>query len=122
MLSDGTPTLRFLDPETLAERRRVRVTIRGRDLDQLNELEWDGESLWANRYLTDEVLRIDLECGTVSGVLDVGTLTADARSVVEPGDPKFDVSNGIAHLPGTDRYLLTGKRWPRMYEVTIVPA
>ena len=119
VMSDGSDTLTIRDPETFDELDSVTVRRDGGDADRLNELEFDGTSIWANRYRTDEVLRIDLDCGQVTGVLDVGVLAEAARDAARDSDPEPEVSNGIAHLPGTDRFLLTGKRWPTMYEVEL---
>lgn len=119
VMSDGSDELILRDPDDFAEIDRRTVARVGGDADRLNELEWDGESLWANRYQTDELLRIDPDCATVTGVADLAELRADAaRDAAAAGDP-IDVANGIAHLPGTDRYLVTGKWWPNLYEVQI---
>lgn len=122
VMSDGSDTLVERDPADFSVRRSIEVRREGGDADLLNELEWDGELVWANRYTTDEVVGIDLRCAAVTKVLDVSDLAADADRRAGAGDPVPDVSNGIAHLPGTDRYLLTGKLWPSMYEVSFVPA
>ena len=122
VMSDGSDTLVVRDAATFEALDSVTVRRQGGDADRLNELEFDGTDLWANRYQTDEVLRIDLDCGQVTGVLDVSDLTRAAKRAAAAGDPRPEVSNGIAHLPGTDRYLLTGKRWPEMYEVVLRPA
>ena len=122
VMSDGSDELVIRDPATFEALDSITVQRQGDAADRLNELEFDGTHVWANRYQTDEVLRIDLDCGLVTGVLDVGDLTRAARDAATEGDPSPEVSNGIAHLPGTDRYLLTGKRWPTMYEVTLRPA
>ncbi|MFN7147908.1 MAG: glutaminyl-peptide cyclotransferase, partial [Microthrixaceae bacterium] len=105
---------------SVLERRTVRRD--GGDADRLNELEWDGEWLWANRYQTDELLRIDPECGVVTGVADLSELRADAERQAEATGDEIDVVTGVARLPGTDRYLLTGKWWPTTYEVRILAA
>ena len=122
VMSDGSDTLVTRDPSDFSELGSVAVRRDEAPADLLNELDFDGESIWANRYRTDEVLRIDPTCATVTGVLDVSELAEDARAAAAPGDPEPEVSNGIAHLPGTDRYLVTGKRWPRLYEVELRPA
>ena len=120
VMSDGSDVLTRRDPSDFSVLERHRVErIGGGDTDQLNELEWDGTSLWANRYPSDELVRIDPDCWVVTGVADLGALREDAEARAEPG-AEMDVTNGIAHLPGTDRYLLTGKLWPTMYEVRIV--
>jgi glutamine cyclotransferase len=119
VMSDGSDILTIRDPATFEALDEVTVRRAGGDADRLNELEFDGTSIWANRYQTDEVLRIDLDCAQVTGVLDVGALADDARDAARRGDPEPEVSNGVAHLPGTQRYLLTGKRWPTLYEVVL---
>ena len=120
-MSDGSDELVQRDPADFSETDRWRVQRDGGPTDQLNELEWDGTHLWANRWQTDEILRIDLACRRVDGVVDASALAADAAATSSaPGDD--DVLNGIAHLPGTDRFLVTGKLWPTLFEVRFVPA
>ncbi len=121
VMSDGSDELVQRDPADFGETDRWRVQRDGGPTDQLNELEWDGTHLWANRWQTDEILRIDPACRRVDGVVDASALAADAAATSSaPGDD--DVLNGIAHLPGTDRFLVTGKLWPTLFEVRFVPA
>ena len=116
-LSDGTPDLRLLDPATLREVRRVRVTAEGAPVDNLNELEWvDGEVL-ANIWMTDRIARIDPATGRVKGWIDVAGLAHPARA--QAGDY---VANGIAWDAGGRRLFVTGKNWPALYQVRLVPA
>jgi glutamine cyclotransferase len=122
LMSDGSDQLTWRDPEDFSVLERRTVRREGGDADLLNELEWDGEWLWANRYQTDELVRIDPECGIVTGVADLSALRADAERQAESTGDEIDVVNGVAHLFGTDRYLLTGKWWPTTYEVRIVDA
>lgn len=119
VMTDGSDALTVRDPEDFSVLESRVVQRVGGDADQLNELEWDGEALWANRYQTDELLRIDPECATVTGVADLAALREDAAAAALGAGTPIDVTNGIAHLPGTDRYLVTGKWWPTMYEVRI---
>jgi len=115
VLSDGTPTLRFLDPDTLAEQRRVAVTVRGRPLDQLNELEMvDGEVL-ANVWQTNFIVAIDPADGHVTKVIDASAL----RRELTLADPDA-VLNGIAWDAAGKRLFLTGKLWPTLFEVRLV--
>jgi glutamine cyclotransferase len=118
-MSDGSDELALRDPEDFAEQALRRVQRVGGGTDMLNELEWDGDAMWANRYQTDELLRIDPDCAVVTGVADLGPLREDAAAVAAASGTPIDVTNGIAHIPGTDRYLVTGKWWPTMYEVRI---
>lgn len=115
-MSDGTDQLRRLDPHTFEERGRVAVTLADRPAERLNELECVGDKIYANVFLSTDILRIDAASGDVTGIIDASTLPNNA--VPHPDH----VLNGIAQLPGTDRLLLGGKRWPDLYEVEVVPA
>lgn len=117
VLSDGTSALRFLDPDTLAERRRVTVTVRGRPIDQLNELETVGGEIFANVWQTDYIVAIDPAEGHVTKIIDAGALSRE----IAPTDPDA-VLNGIAWDPAGKRLFVTGKLWPKLFEVTLVPA
>jgi len=96
------------------------VTVRRgvREVPRLNELECtDDGAVYANVWKSDEIVRIDPESGRVTAVVDAaelaGRIPADERAGI-------DVLNGIAHIPGTDRFLLTGKYWPVLFEVRFV--
>lgn len=121
-MSDGSDTLTIRNPADFDVVTTQRVTRSGGPSDELNELEWDGTSLWANRYQSDEILRIDPTCWTVTGVVDTSSLHEDATRVADAAGDRIDVTNGIAHVPGTDEFLVTGKWWPTMYQVRFVPA
>lgn len=118
LMSDGSDVLTERDASDFEVRERRRVQRVGGPADELNELEFDGESIWANRYRSDELLRIDPRCSVVTGVADLAELRVDAAEAADGGT--IDVTNGVAHLPGTDRFLVTGKWWPTMYEVRLV--
>lgn len=116
VMSDGSDTLFVRDPATFEVRRRVRVTDEGRPLRMLNELECVGEDVYANVWQTERIVRIDLATGRVEAVIDVRAfLTDDERA-------DADVLNGIAYVPERDRFLITGKLWPRIFEVTFEAA
>lgn len=116
IMSDGTPALRFLDPETLEETGRLTVTFRGRPLNNINELEWIEGEIFANVWQSDAIVRIDPASGAVTGVVDMrGLLDADARR------NGADVLNGIAYDPDTERLFVTGKYWPNLYEIELTP-
>jgi glutaminyl-peptide cyclotransferase len=86
-------------------------------------LEWDGTHLWANRWKTDEIVRIDPVCRRVDGVVDASSLEALARSTASASEGgAIDVLNGIAKVPDTDQFLVTGKLWPSIYRVRFVRA
>ncbi len=115
ILSDGTPSLRFLDPVTLAETGRVPVTLQGRPLGQINELEWIEGEVFANIWQTDFIVRIDPATGRVTGVINLTGLMPD-RSGLDPTDA---VLNGIAWDPVGRRLFVTGKNWPTLFEIRL---
>jgi Glutamine cyclotransferase len=115
-MSDGTPVLRVLDPETLATTRRITVTADGVPVTNLNELEWIKGELYANVWLTNRIARIDLASGHVVGWIDLGGLF-DISQLPDPGN---DVLNGIAYDARHDRLFVTGKRWPKLFEIKLV--
>ena len=117
ILSDGTATLRFLDPVTLQQTGTVRVTIRGRPLDRLNELEFIDGEVWANVWQTNFIVRIDPATGVVVGVVDLTGLLPDR--VANPSD---DVLNGIAWDAENRRLFVTGKNWPKLFEIRLTEA
>ena len=117
ILSDGTSRIRFLDPSTFKVTRTVEVTAGGRPVERLNELEWIEGELFANVWQTDEILRIDPATGRVAGVINCAGLLAP-----QDRGPDTDVLNGIAYDATTGRLFLTGKNWPKVFEVRLVPA
>jgi len=117
VMSDGSDTLRFLDATSYAERGRLRVRDGGRAIDALNELEFVRGEIWANVWTTDRIARIDPESGRVTGWLDLaGLLAPEERS------PPVDVLNGIAWDAARDRLFVTGKLWPKLFEIRVLPA
>ena len=116
ILSDGTPVLRFLDPMTFREVRRVRVTAEGRPLRNLNEIEWVKGEVYANIWQTNLIARIDPKTGVVRSVIDLSELPEAARRRDADAVP-----NGIAYDARQDRLFVTGKNWPRLYEISLKP-
>ena len=109
--SDGTDRLRFQDPDSFAEEGSMAVTLDGRPVTELNELECVDGQVWANVWQTDRIVRIDPADGRVTAVVDAaGLLPPDRRAGT-------DVLNGIAAVPGTDEFLITGKLWPTIFRV-----
>jgi len=115
ILSDGTPVLRFLDPQTQAETGRVAVTLHSQPVSRINELEWVEGEVFANVWQTDWILRIDPDSGRVTGVVDLTELMPD-RSGLDPADA---VLNGIAWDPDVRRLFVTGKNWPSLFEIRL---
>ncbi len=112
IMSDGTATLRFVDPDSFTVVREVEVTENGAPLSKLNELEYVDGELFANIYQSNWIVRIDPATGLVLGWIDLEALVpADKRG------SEADVLNGIAWDPSTRHFFITGKRWPVVYEV-----
>jgi len=114
IMSDGTDELRFLDPETQAVTRRLPVRNGARPVHRLNELEYIDGTIWANVWRSDHLVRIAPDSGQVTAVLDLTTLYPSSERV----GPEA-VMNGIAHDAATGRLFVTGKYWPRLYEIVI---
>ena len=115
IMSDGTPNLRFLDPETFTEVKKIQVTYRGSPVRNINELEWVEDEVYANVWQTDWILRINPETGVVTGLADMtGLLPAGTIS-----EPRNHVLNGIAYDAENDRLFVTGKNWPTLFEVKL---
>ena len=115
IMSDGTPTLYFLDPETQLETGQVQVTYLGQPVRSLNELEYVQGEVLANVWKTNAVLRIDPKTGEVTGVIDLSGLLSP-KDLTQP----VDVLNGIAYDVENDRLFVTGKLWPRLFEIELV--
>lgn len=113
-LSDGTPTLRFFNPETMAERRRVTVRLEGKPLGQINELETIHGHIWANVWMTDAIIRIRPEDGAVDQMVDLSGL----REKADASHPDA-VLNGIAWDAAGARMFVTGKNWPKLFQIEL---
>ncbi len=116
VMSDGTPQLRFIDPDTFTEERRVEVTLRGKPLKQLNELEWIDGAVYANVWKTNALVRIDPDTGVINGIVDLRGLL-EAEDIV-PGET--DVLNGVAYAGEKDVLYVTGKYWPKLFKIELV--
>jgi glutaminyl-peptide cyclotransferase len=115
VMSDGSSTLTFRAPDTFARTGAVEVTLGATALDYLNELECVGGRVYANVWQTDAIVVIDPGSGRVTAEIDAsGLLSSDERA-------ETDVLNGIAKVPGKDTFYITGKLWPKLFEVRFVP-
>lgn len=112
--SDGSATLTFHDPATLKVTRRLTVTLNGRPLDQLNELEVVDGAILANVWHQPFILRIDPASGRVTGVVDLRAIVAEVGAT-----DRESVANGIAWDAGRRRLFVTGKRWPTVFEIAL---
>ncbi len=114
VMSDGTDVLRFLDPLTFREARRLRVTSGGRQLYKINELEFANGFIYANLWHSDYLVKIAPDTGRVAAWFDLrGLWPSHRRSHREA------VLNGIAHHPATGNFFVTGKNWPQVFEVRL---
>ena len=120
VMTDGSADVILRSAQDFAVTARHHVYRLDGSADGLNELEWDGESVWASRYQTDEILQIDPDCWTVTAVVDLSGLHDEAVQDAALAGTKIDVANGIAQVRGTDRVLVTGKLWPSIFEVRFV--
>ena len=122
IMSDGTATLRILDPRTFAVQRTVTVREDSGEVGKLNELEWVNGQVWANVWETNSLARIDPATGQVLGYVDLTGLLSetDKRLFLPPGgDSALDVLNGIAYDSAANRLVVTGKNWPLLYEIRV---
>lgn len=112
IMSDGTDTLYFLDPDTFEERRRIQVKERRQPIDKLNELEYIKGEILANIWLSDRIARISPETGNVLGWIDLS-------GIINPRPtPQTDaVLNGIAYDEENERLFVTGKLWSKLFEI-----
>ena len=130
-VDDGTTQIRIWDPETLQETGRISVTDQGQPINRspnwcsdpdgrcLNEMEWVKGEIYANIWMTDKIVRIDPKTGKVTGWVDcTGLLVPQDR--IEEGKTPTDVMNGIAYDAQGDRLFVTGKRWPKLFEIKLV--
>ncbi len=115
-MSDGSAVLRVLDPDSLKTVGSILVTADGAPVTNLNELEWVKGQIYANIWLTNRIARIDPASGHVVGWIDLRGLL-DTRTLPDPGN---DVLNGIAYDATHDRLFVTGKCWPKVFQITLV--
>lgn len=114
VLSDGTPDLRYFDPATMTEQKRVTVRFAGRPLAMLNELETIDGEIWANVWMTDAIVRINPDSGAVTSFIDLTGLKEQAGA-----SDRDEVLNGIAWDPKAKRLFVTGKYWPKLFEIAL---
>ncbi|MGB5733955.1 MAG: glutaminyl-peptide cyclotransferase [Thiohalocapsa sp.] len=116
IISDGTDTLRFLDPDSAMEVRRVQVRDGSRAVTRLNELEYIAGEVWANIWYQDRLVRISPATGAVLGYVDLSGLWPPLRLRAEEA-----VLNGIAYDAEGQRLFVTGKYWPWLYQIEVTP-
>ena len=116
ILSDGTATLQFMDPETFAPVGKINVTLDGNPINMLNELEYIDGEVWANVWMTDYIVRIDPVTGLVKSYIDLTGLAALTKL-----GSSGAVLNGIAWDAEKRRLFVTGKHWANLFEIELVP-
>lgn len=116
ILSDGTAQLRFLDPAKFKQVREITVKDRGKPVTELNELEYVHGEIYANIWHADRIARISPTTGKVVGWIDLAGLLPPAEHSTREA-----VLNGIAYDSGHDRLFVTGKLWPKLFEIKIMP-
>ena len=115
ILSDGTAELRFLDPKSFKEVKRLKVTDKGKEIKKLNELEFIDGKIFANVWLTNKIAKIDPDSGKVLAWIDLSNLVPQ-----EHRGSNEAVLNGIAYDEENDRLFVTGKLWPKLYEIKLI--
>ncbi len=116
IMSNGSSQIRFLDPETFQIQRTIKVTDNnGQEIDRLNELEYIKGAIFANVWLTDKIVRIDPASGKVTALINLaGLLKPEDRT------RPVDVLNGIAYDETNDRLFVTGKLWPKLFQIKLI--
>lgn len=115
IMSDGTSTLRFLDPQTFKVTRKMEVTDAGKSVSGLNELEYVKGEIYANLWNRGYIVRISPDRGEIRGWIDLRGLYAELG-----GNREWDILNGIAYDAENDRLFVTGKSWPKLFEIKII--
>ena len=117
IMSDGTSTLYYMDPTTFELTHELQVTERGRPVENLNELEYIGDEIYSNIWMKDVIVRISPDSGKVTSWINMdGLLTHEDRAI------PVDVLNGIAYDDSNNRLFVTGKLWPKLFEIELIPS
>jgi len=114
VLSDGTNIIYFYDPETFTVISKIEVYDNKEKIDSLNELEYINGEIWANIWMTDKIVRIDPQSGKVLGIIDLKGIMNDPDT-----DTNEKVLNGIAYDKAGNRIFVTGKNWPKLFEIKV---
>ena len=115
LVSDGTSTIHFLDPDTFEEIGKIKVNENGTPVTRINELEYIKDEIYANIWQTDLIAIINPLNGSITGWIDLKGILSD-RDFIE----RIDVLNGIAYDEVRDRLFVTGKFWPHIFEIELI--
>ena len=113
IMSDGTNTLTYLNPENLEVIKTINITYNSDNANYINELEYINGFVYANIWTTNYIAKIDLSSNKIIGLLDLSELYAKAKAI----NPNIDVLNGIAFDSKTDKIYVTGKFWPFVFQI-----
>lgn len=116
IMSDGTEYLSFINPETFATVKKIQVSDKHNIIKNINELEFVKGEIWANIWTTDTIVIIDPNSGKITGTINMSGLSG---SVIKNQTEQIDVLNGIAWNPVTDKIYVTGKLWPKLFEIKL---
>ena len=114
-MSDGTATIRLINPETLETEGSICVMYNGAPLSNINEMEWVEGYIWANIYLSESIVKINPATGIVEGYVDLPALRGMLRN-----NPEAEAFNGVAYNPENGHFYVTGKDWNRLFEIEII--
>ena len=114
-MSDGTATIRLVNPDTFATEGSICVMYNGEPLGNINELEWVNGYIWANVYLTDSIVKINPDTGIVEGYVDLPALRNKLQN-----NPEAEAFNGIAYNKDNGHFYVTGKDWNKLFEIEII--
>ncbi len=121
IMSDGSSTLKFLDPETFNVQKEISVTLKDQPVRAINELEWVEGKIYANVWQSDYIIIIDPQSGRVESLVDLRAILPEQERQDLPAFSKRDhVLNGIAYDKQAKRLFVTGKMWPKLYEIELV--
>jgi len=116
IMSDGSNILTYLQPDSVTPVKTLQVNKNGMAVDQLNELEYIKGFIYANVFMTDQIVKIDPATGNVVGVLDLSSLTYEAKAKYR----NAEVLNGIAYDETSNMLYITGKQWPTIYQIELM--
>lgn len=117
IMSDGTENIYFIHPDTFKEERKIQVANHRNLIKNLNELEYIKGEIWANVWTTDTIVIIDPKTGKITGEINLSGLSG---TILQSQRDQIDVLNGIAWNPAADKIYVTGKLWPKLFEIKLI--
>jgi glutamine cyclotransferase len=119
IIDTGGPNLYFVDPETFQVKNTLAVVDHKGPVNEINELEYIDGFIWANVWMTNRIVKIDPESGHVVGEMYLNNIAAPNGKMLSNGFANTDVLNGIAYDSVSKSFLITGKRWPKLYQLKL---